>query len=119
MQANVVDFAKDRVVYNITGCTRAELDNKLNLFFSSNGYQVKSENGETKTWKKGNRVMRILFGAFAKYHQQGVTIKQEGDLFSLLFFRDSTGMSGGAIGMNQVRKEFTRLSEAFKAYFNN
>ena len=40
MQATVVDFAKDRVIYNMTGCTKDELDNKLNLFFTSEGYTL-------------------------------------------------------------------------------
>ena len=117
MQVNVVDFAKDRVIYNITGCTQEELDNKLNLFFTSEGYRLKSSVGEIKTYVKGNRVLRILFGAFVKYHKQSVTIKHEGNLFSLLLQKDSTGMSGGLIGMNQAKKEFTRLTEAFKNYF--
>jgi hypothetical protein len=112
MQAIVVDFAKDRVIYNITGCTVEELDNKLNLFFTSEGYKLKSTNGEVRTFEKGNRVMRILFGAFVKYHKQAVTVKHEGNLFS-------SGMSGGLIGMNQVKKEFARLAEAFKTYFSN
>ncbi len=119
MQATVVDFAKDRVIYNITGCTRAELENKLNLFFASEGYIPKSTEGDVHTYTKGNRVMRLLFGAFVKYHKQSATIKNEGDLFSLMLHKDSTGMSGGLIGMNQVKKEFARLSEAFKAYFAN
>ena len=119
MQSTVVDFAKDRVIYNITGCTKAELENKLNLFFSSEGYTLKSNQGEVYTYTKGNRVMRILFGAFVKYHKQSVTIKNEGELFSLMLHKDSTGMSGGLIGMNQVKKEFARLSEAFKNYFKS
>jgi hypothetical protein len=119
MHATVVDFAKDRVIYNITGCTKAELENKLNLFFSSEGYKLKSNKGESFTYTKGNRVLRILFGAFVKYHKQSVTIKNEGELFSLMLHKDSTGVSGGLIGMNQVKKEFARLSEAFKAYFAN
>ncbi|HMK27720.1 MAG TPA: hypothetical protein VK483_16935 [Chitinophagaceae bacterium] len=119
MQATVVDFAKDRVIYNITGCTMAELENKLNLFFTSEGYKLKSSHGEVFTYTKGNRVLRILFGAFVKYHKQSVTIKNEGELFSLMLHKDSTGMSGGLIGMNQVKKEFARLSEAFKTYFAN
>lgn len=53
MQATLVDFAKDRVIYNITGCTAEELDNKLNLFFSSEGYKLKSTEGEVKTYEKG------------------------------------------------------------------
>ncbi len=117
MQATVVDFAKDRVVYNITGTSKEELENKLNLFFTSEGYKLKSAEGETHTYTKGNRVMRILFGAFVKYHKQSAIIKNEGDLFSVMLHKDSTGMSGGLIGMNQVKKEFARLSEAFKLYF--
>ncbi len=119
MQATVVDFAKDRVIYNITACTKEELENKLNLFFTSEGYTLKSSQGEVSAYTKGNRVMRILFGAFVKYHKQSVTIKNEGSLFSLMLHKDSTGMSGGVIGMNQVKKEFARLSEAFKVYFAN
>jgi len=119
MQATLVDFAKDRVIYNITGCTSEELDNKLNLFFSSEGYKLKSTEGEVKTYEKGNRVLRILLGAFVKYHKQAVTIKHQGELFSLLLQKDSSGMSGGLIGMNQVKKELARLTEAFKLYIGS
>lgn len=52
MQVTVVDFAKDRVIYNMTGCTKEELDNKLNLFFTSEGYTLKSTEGETTTYTK-------------------------------------------------------------------
>lgn len=119
MQATVVDFAKDRIIYNITGCTKEELDNKLNLFFTSEGYTLKSAEGETHTYTKGNRVLRLLLGAFVKYHKQSVIVKHEGELYSVMLHKDSTGMSGGLIGMNQVKKEFARLSEAFKNYFKN
>jgi hypothetical protein len=117
MQATVVDFAKDRVIYNFTNCTKAELDNKMNLFFTSQGYTLKSSEGESSSYTKGNRVLRLLLGAFVKYHKQTVIIKNQGDLFSVLLQKDSTGMSGGLIGMNQVKKEFARLSEAFREYF--
>ena len=119
MQATVVDFAPDRVIYNITGCTLDELDNKLNLFFASNGYKLKSTAGEVRTYEKGNRVLRILFGAFVAYHKQSAIVKQEGDRFSVMIHKDSTGMSGGLIGMNAVKKEFARLSEAFREYFKS
>ncbi|HUR67486.1 MAG TPA: hypothetical protein VMZ03_14130 [Chitinophagaceae bacterium] len=118
MQVTIADSANDRVIYNITGVNKDELDNKLNLFFSSEGYKVKSAEGEIRTYEKGNRVLRILFGAFVKYHKQSVTIKNQADLFSVMLHRDSTGVSGGLIGMNQVKKEFARLTQAFKAYFS-
>lgn len=117
MQATVVDFAKDRVIYNMTGCTREELENKLNLFFTEQGYTPKTKDGETYTYTKGNRVLRLLLGAFVKYHKQSVVIKSDGNYFSVLLQKDSTGMSGGLIGMNQVKKEFARLTEAFRNYF--
>lgn len=118
MQVSVVDFAKDRVVYNITQCTREELMNKLNLFFTSEGYKQSSTEGDTTYYTKGNRVLRLLFGAFVKYHKQSLNVKQEGDLFSVMLHKDSSGISGGLIGMTQVKKEFARLAEAFKAYFS-
>lgn len=117
MQATVVDFAKDRVIYNMTGCTKEELENKINLFFTSEGYTPKEKAADTYSFTKGNRVLRLLFGAFVKYHKQSVIIKQDGELFSVMLHKDSSGMSGGLIGMNQVKKEFARLSEAFREYF--
>ncbi len=117
MQITVADFANDRVIYNFTGCTKEELENKMNLFFQSEGYWPKPSEGEIKIYERGSRALRIIFGAFSKYNKQSVTIKQEGDLISVMLHRDSTGMSGGLIGMNQVKKEFTRLAEAFKSYF--
>jgi len=117
MQTTVIESAPDRVILNITGCTNEELENKLNLFFTSEGYTFKSSSGESRTYEKGNRVLRIIFGAFVKYNKQSVTIKHEGDLYSVLLHKESTGISGGLIGVNQVKKEFARLSEAFKAYF--
>ena len=117
MQATLVDFAKDRVIYNMMDCTREELENRLTLFFTSQGYTLKSNEGEVSVYTKGNRVLRLIFGAFVKYHKQSVIIKQEGNLFSVMLHKDSTGMSGGLIGVNQVKKEFARLSEAFREYF--
>lgn len=119
MQATVVDFAPDRIIYNLSGCTKDELDNKLNLFFTSEGYILRSHEGETLTYTKGNRVLRLLFGAFIKYNKQSVIIKNQGELYSVMLHKDSSGISGGLIGMNQVKKEFARLAEAFKIYFSN
>ena len=119
MTCTVTDFAKDRTMFSISGTTRSELDNKLHLFFTSEGYSIKSEKEEgKKIYKKGNLVLRILFGAFAKYHQVMVVAQPTGDNFSVLVRRDASGISGGLIGMNQVRKEFARLTDAFKTYFN-
>ncbi|HLG40793.1 MAG TPA: hypothetical protein VI461_14035 [Chitinophagaceae bacterium] len=119
MNCTVVDFAKDRTVFNITGCTKEELDNKLNLFFSSEGYTYKGEKDSGKIYTKGNKVLRIILGAFWKYFRVHVAIKNENNLFSVQVQRDASGFTGGAIGVMQVRKEFERLIEAFKVYFSH
>lgn len=119
MQLTVVDFAKDRVIFSASDCTREQLETKQDLFFISEGYKLKSSDAETRTYTKGNRTLRILFGAFVKYHKQTVVVKQDGMSFQVMLQRDSTGISGGLIGMNQVKKEFERLTDAFKVYFTN
>ncbi len=117
MQATLVDFAKDQVVYNFTGCTKEELDNKLNLFFTSEGYKFKGEKDGGRIYTKGNQTLRVILGAFWKFFRMHVSVKQENDLFSVRVQKDASGLMGGAVGMHQVKKEFTRLSEAFKVYF--
>ena len=66
MQATVVDFAKDRVIYNITGCTKEELENKLNLFFTSEGYTLKSSQGEVFTYTKREQGFAYFIRRFRK-----------------------------------------------------
>jgi hypothetical protein len=119
MTCTVVDFAKDRTVFNITGTTKEELDNKLNLFFTSEGYTFKGEKDNAKIYTKGNKVLRAILGAFWKYFKVSVAVKNENNLFSVLVQKDASGLMGGAIGMAQVKKEFARITEAFKVYFSN
>src|SRR5436853_385158 len=119
MTCTVIDFAKDKTLFSISGITKPELENKLHLFFTSEGYSIKSEKEEgKKIYKKGNFVLRIIFGAFAKYQQVQVVVQPTGDNFSMLIKNNTFGISGGLVGMNQVRKEFARLTDAFKIYFN-
>lgn len=119
MHCVVVDFAKDRLVFNFTDCTREELDTKLELFFSSEGYRLKSADGDKLIFEKGKFWKRLVFGAFSPYHKLQVVINVQGATYGLLFQRVSSGFSGGLIGIGQVRKEFTRMSEQFKAYFKS
>ncbi|HMR91372.1 MAG TPA: hypothetical protein PKC69_03615 [Chitinophagaceae bacterium] len=119
MQFQVVDFAKDRVVYNFTDCTREELENKLHLFFTAEGYKYKGDKDGGKIYTKGNKALRAILGAFWKYFKLFVVVKNENNLFSVLVQKDASGLMGGAVGMHQVKKEFTRITEAFKTYFRN
>jgi hypothetical protein len=120
MNCTTVDFAKDSIVYNITGCTREELENRLNLFFTSEKLLLKSDTPDQKVFQKGNKVMRILFGVFVKYFKIVVSVRQQDNLFSVRVLRDMNFiLSGGLAGIRSSHKEFERITEAFKAYFNN
>src|SRR5258706_8460576 len=118
MDCKVVDFSKDSIVYNITECSKEELDNKLNLFFSSEGFSRKSDTADKKTFQRGNKVLRIFFGVFVKYFRIVLSLKSEGQLFSVRVVREmNLALSGGLMGIAASRKEFSRLMEAFKVYF--
>ena len=119
MQFTVADFAKDRVVYNFTNCTKEELDNKLHLFLTAEGYKYKGEENTGKIYVKGNKALRAILGAFWKYFKVFLAVKNQDNLFSVLVQKDASGFMGGAIGVSQVNKEFTRLTEAFKVYFKS
>ena len=122
MQCTVVDFAKDRIVFNFTDCSREELDNKVTLFFASEGYRPGKTEGDKSVFEKGKLWKRILFGAFSPFYKMNVFITTSTDKpgsVGLMLQRGGSGFSGGLIGMNQVRKEFTRISESFKQYFKS
>lgn len=119
MQFTVADFAKDRVVYNFTDATKEELENKLHLFFTAEGYKYKGEENNGKAYVKGNKVLRAILGAFWKYFKVFLAVKSENNVFSVLVQKDASGLMGGAIGISQVNKEFARLTEAFKVYFKS
>ncbi len=117
MKFQVTDFAKDRVVYKFSECRKEELENKINLFFTAEGYAYKGEKENGKIYSKGNQFLRVLLGAFWKFFKMRVEIRQNNDQFEVMVKKDASGLMGGAVGMRQVSKEFQRLGEAFKVYF--
>ena len=120
MQATLVDFGNDSVVFYIKDTNREELEKKLNLFFASENLPLKEDNGDEKIYQKGNKVIRVLLGVFVKYFKIVVSIRQQDELFSVRILRDmNLIMSGGLVGINKSRKEFSRISDAFKIYFAN
>jgi hypothetical protein len=117
MKSELIDNSGDKSQYKITNCTQQELSDTITKFFESHGYTLKSEEGNQFVFTKGNRVLRMLFGAFVKYHKVSAGFTTMGpDAFGVILQRDSTGMSGGVIGMNQVRKEFKKLSADFELF---
>ena len=110
-----VSNAKGRLVNLYSGINAENLSRLVDEYFSANGY-VKTVNGPgSVTYTKGNRVLRILFGAFVKYFRFLTAIKSvDADTVELAFSKDSSGMSGGAIGMSQVSKEFNKIKDVLQ-----
>ncbi len=109
---------KKNIEFSFENCTHEGLVAEIEIFFTSIGYSRKENEGDKYIFTKGNRILRMLLGAFAKYHKQSVLIASIDDIFRVSLVRESSGMSGGLIGMSQVRKEFEKLSYSFEAYFD-
>jgi len=92
------------------GIAPADLARQVEQAMYHLGYRHLSGPLENALYERGNRTLRILLGAFHKYFKFRVLILPEGQDVSVRIVRESSGMSGGLIGMNQVKNEFRLLS---------
>jgi hypothetical protein len=94
------------------GITAEELAKTIDNIFKTDGYSTKMGDLGNRTYVKGNRVTRILFGAFSKYFEFHVGITELGENHvNATVRKTSTGMSGGVIGVNQVKNELKRIEQ--------
>jgi hypothetical protein len=106
---------KDKYTHQYNGISYEELSNRLHQQFNTAGYKVLQTYAGGALYEKGNYTMRILFGAFVKYFKFSVQITDGGNgLLNISVLRQTSGMSGGLIGMNQVKNEMQRLEEVLK-----
>jgi hypothetical protein len=120
MTCTVTDFSKHAITYLIAGTTREELENRINLFFTSQNLASKKDTPQEKVFQRGNKVLRILLGVFVKYFRVVVTVNESQAGFVVTIRRDmNLVMSGGLAGMNASTKEFSRLNDEFKTYLSN
>lgn len=86
-----------------------DLSKKVHNLLNSNGYKLKDGNVGNGVYEKGNRIARILLGGFNKYFKWKIQTEKSGSEALIKVVRKSSGMSGGLIGMNQVKKELNNL----------
>lgn len=99
------------LIYIYKGVSVIQMQNEIEMLMISLGYKHLTAG----IFEKGNRTMRILFGAFCKYFKFKVIVQPHNeDEVKVSVVKETTGMSGGLIGMNQVKNEYARLSQAFK-----
>lgn len=102
----------ERFVYVYSGVSQSELENIIDSSMQSIGYKHLG-NG---VYEKGSRTMRLLFGAFCKYFKFQVSLDASDPQNILVGVKKaSSGMSGGLIGVNQIKNEMIYLSQAFQS----
>jgi len=76
------------------------------------GYKLTGGPKGAGEYEKGSKILRILFGAFVKYFKFSFRLKAIDDQnIELFVVKANSGMAGGIIGMNQVKKELKRLEQ--------
>ena len=107
--------SKEGFVHLYSGTSKDELAKKVERIFINSGYKIIEGDLGNATFEKGNRMMRLLLGAFSKYFKFQLEVEETEDHgLKLQLKRATSGMSGGVIGMNQVKKEIQRLSALFQ-----
>lgn len=100
---------KDKAIFSFEGTTEEAIASKVNNLFTKDGYTLEEGTQLKGKYGKGSKVMRILLGAFVKRFAWEVTISTQGGLTTATLYKETKGYAGGAIGVNQVNKEFKRL----------
>ena len=91
-------------------CTVESMAQVVEDSFNRDGYMIKTGELGNRTYSKGNRIVRLLLGAFYKYFEFHVGVHPAGEnTVKVSLTKTSSGMSGGVIGVNQVKKELARL----------
>ena len=99
------------------GMTRDELEGRVAQLLGTWGYKKVADAQGAAVFEQGNRVARLLLGALVKYSKVSVTITTTpADELACEVRTLSSGMSGGLIGVNQVKTEMGNLNNVFRDF---
>jgi len=110
MFKEIIEESKSYVMFRFTATSKQEIENKLIDQFTKDGYKRISHSDTQITFERGSYVGRLFLGAFYKYFKWDVTINPDNDTYVVVINRQSSGMSGGLIGVSQVKNELLRLT---------
>lgn len=88
-----------------------KIENQIMNLFLSKEYKLEEGNYDNGIYGKGNQLLRILFGAFAKRYVFEVNITQDSDITLLKIEKGISGAMGGFIGYRAMNKEFKKIIE--------
>lgn len=98
------------VINVYSGISAQDLAMKVSQKLTASGYSIKEGQPGDAVYEKGNRVLRLIFGAFYKYFKFGVRVEDAGGgTLKVRVHKLTSGMSGGLIGVGQVKNELKRI----------
>src|SRR5215216_2914471 len=97
-------YSNQVFVHQYSGVDSNQLAADANKVLTNDGYKLIEGQTGNATYEKGSRTLRLLLGAFVKYSKIHVASSTGTDVTRLTVDRKTSGMSGGLIGMNQVKK---------------
>lgn len=104
------------VLHVYSGINATDLGMAVSQMLTSSGYSIKEGKPGDAVYEKGNRILRLLLGAFVKYFKFGVRVEEGGDgTLKVRVHKLTSGMSGGLIGIGQVKSELKRLADILQA----
>ncbi len=104
-------LTKDLLIHSYKGLDKEALFSRIHEAILVLGYKKLGTGLENVMYEKGDKTMRILFGAFHKYFKVSMSVSESDTEELLLIIKNaSSGFSGGIIGINQVKQEFANLA---------
>ena len=108
--------AQKQILCVFANISKEELHQKIKQKMADAGYKALSESIGNTVYEKGNRTMRLLFGIFVNYFKCSIHISEnENNQIEVFVKKETTGLSGGLIGMSQVDKELKSLYKLMEA----
>lgn len=86
------------------------ISDKIHDTMVLNQYRLEYGDKANGKYVRGTKWKRLLLGIFHKHFEFVFTLSTEGELIKLNFLRESSGLSGGILGIKQVKDEMTSLT---------
>jgi len=103
--------SSERFVYIYSNISQPEMEQRIDSTMRSLGYKHLGRG----MYEYGSRGMRLLLGGFYKYFKFKVTLDASDPMgIRVGLKKESSGMSGGLLGVNKMNNEMKRLKEVFR-----
>lgn len=104
--------SSERFVFSYSGISQPDLEKAIDDLMKSLNYKHLGGG----VYERGNHTTRLLLGAFHKYFKFRVSIDASDPNTILVgVMKATSGMSGGVIGMNQVKTELANLNRLYQS----